>query len=605
MPSTQYKSIIEMFAGCPFDNTYAHTLEAMDFQTKLTWLENNCSYKSEDDRFEPLMKIKMDSATNTCTVKIECKHSKAYYYNYAYLNNISGPHWFCFVTGCRYINDASQSQSYDDTGIYEFDLEIDLMMSNLLSPSQLKPCMIARQHSETDEIGENIVYEPVGEYDESEYNISQIYDTNDFYIAVCIATSDWKKLGISSSYLYVTGEYGSNTSGVPQMFPILLFDNDASGALLMLKYFDVNNREDKSSTEEIRNMNNVVACYLLPKWGVSSNASITWSDSDSVSHTTPVLTNFTAPSKNGSLNNLIGVDVPRNKYANTFEPKNKKMFTGQFYKLRVDLCGGEVKDYILENFSQGTVSGDNIKVNFAYILGVNYPVTLTLIPYFYQRDGLAQEYMMTTKNMPQIPTASDQYALWSNSGGQAQLSEKSLAQGVIGAVTALAGTALVASGVGAGIGAGLIAGGLGTMATTAVSTITTQENKKSDSNVATAGAVNNASALIMADSYLIEFKTVFPKLSIAENIDNFLTRFGYAQNRLMTPNTSARPYYTYLKISDDSYVPGVASGSANGIVNARQVSQINSILKAGITFWSRSITKDNIFKYDELDNSPS
>lgn len=83
-------------------------------------------------------------------------------------------------------------------------------------------------------------------------------------------------------------------------------------------------------------------------------------------------------------------------------------------------------------------------------------------------------------------------------------------------------------------------------------------------------------------------------------IDHFLTRFGYAQNRIMPPNPSARPYYTFLQTADDCYTNG-----SNGRANATEQQKINKILQQGVTFWRSSITSSNIFDYQNLNNSPS
>lgn len=92
----------------------------------------------------------------------------------------------------------------------------------------------------------------------------------------------------------------------------------------------------------------------------------------------------------------------------------------------------------------------------------------------------------------------------------------------------------------------------------------------------------------------------------AKRIDDFFTRFGYAQNKIMKPNPTARTYFTYIQTGDDCYTNKYgAAGTTQGSANAKQISEINDILKKGVTFWSKTITSDNIFKYDELDNAPS
>lgn len=90
-----------------------------------------------------------------------------------------------------------------------------------------------------------------------------------------------------------------------------------------------------------------------------------------------------------------------------------------------------------------------------------------------------------------------------------------------------------------------------------------------------------------------------------KRIDDYFTRFGYAQNKIMKPNPTARPYYTFIQTGDPCYtnVHGY-QGSTQGSANAKQIAEINALLMRGVTFWRRNTTKDDIFKYETLDNSP-
>lgn len=90
----------------------------------------------------------------------------------------------------------------------------------------------------------------------------------------------------------------------------------------------------------------------------------------------------------------------------------------------------------------------------------------------------------------------------------------------------------------------------------------------------------------------------------ARRIDSFFTRYGYAQNKVMQPNTAARKYYTYLQVGDDCYQNSHGTSARNlGMgANAQQIDQINDLLKNGVTFWKRTIDYNTIFKYQLMDN---
>lgn len=84
----------------------------------------------------------------------------------------------------------------------------------------------------------------------------------------------------------------------------------------------------------------------------------------------------------------------------------------------------------------------------------------------------------------------------------------------------------------------------------------------------------------------------------AQIIDGFFTRFGYAQNKVMQPNPAARTYFTFLQTADDCYTNG-----NNGRANSTEQQKINKILQQGVTFWRSSITSNNIFDYNNLENT--
>lgn len=86
----------------------------------------------------------------------------------------------------------------------------------------------------------------------------------------------------------------------------------------------------------------------------------------------------------------------------------------------------------------------------------------------------------------------------------------------------------------------------------------------------------------------------------ARRLDQFFTRFGYAQNRVMKPNPAARPCYTFLQTADDAYVNG-----SSGRANSAEQKKINEILRQGVTFWRSSVSSGDLFKYDTLNNQPT
>ena len=79
--------------------------------------------------------------------------------------------------------------------------------------------------------------------------------------------------------------------------------------------------------------------------------------------------------------------------------------------------------------------------------------------------------------------------------------------------------------------------------------------------------------------------------SVAASIDDFFTRFGYAMNRLTTPNRSARPHWNYVK---------TAGCTVTGSVPADDMRKICGIYDVGVTWWKNPAEIGNY----SLDNSP-
>ena len=130
-----------------------------------------------------------------------------------------------------------------------------------------------------------------------------------------------------------------------------------------------------------------------------------------------------------------------------------------------------------------------------------------------------------------------------------------------------------------------------------------QEHLKGGS---TFGAYEEGSNLYKLAKLGIYASNVEASAEDAKRIDGFFTRFGYAQNKIMKPNPKARTYFTYIQTGDDCYTNKYgAAGNTQGSANAKQISEINDILKKGVTFWSRTTTIDDMFKYNTLDNAPA
>ena len=63
----------------------------------------------------------------------------------------------------------------------------------------------------------------------------------------------------------------------------------------------------------------------------------------------------------------------------------------------------------------------------------------------------------------------------------------------------------------------------------------------------------------------------------AKMIDDFFTRYGYAQNRIMNPPVHVRSKFTYVKTK---------GCKINGSMPAEAEKKIEDIFDRGVTFWN-------------------
>lgn len=88
-------------------------------------------------------------------------------------------------------------------------------------------------------------------------------------------------------------------------------------------------------------------------------------------------------------------------------------------------------------------------------------------------------------------------------------------------------------------------------------------------------------------------------------VDEYFTRFGYATNRVKVPNRTARPIWNYVKTSG-CITHGVTIGGNVYSVPAGDAAIIHAIYDRGITFWNDNyvINGGAIGDYHTSDNSP-
>ena len=558
MASSQYNGQnVKMYKAVPFGPDYSHTLAAT-ISGKTSWLDSNCSPTT----YKNLMHIKLDTTTGKGTIRLEVPDSEAMLYNYCRVES-KNPVYFCFVLGCRYINDGKTAGS----SVYEFDIEKDVMSSCLNNVSELTECAIDRHHSSEDGHFNNPwVPEPFmgtalnQDYDRLNFETCECYGVIQYYVAQPNVVSD----GPADVY-----DGGRFFSWVP------------SGCLA--NFFQIGDVSAIRNTlrDDAKWAQCVDSIYLAPK----------------------CLFN-TAPGEGGGY--LFDTYLKKDIDAVSVDPYegvpstvvNNKCYYYPYNFYRVYNDRGETIDLKYELWGTGhTAYGDE---RLLAIEGVaTPPVEVMLAPVGYCNadpepwNGNGAEYpgnfyhQVSTHKlvMSGYPTGSwvnDTYATTIAAHSPGQTLSKSLNGAMGGLLKGSPNAALQ----------GLVGGAIGDQMDILNSY---WEPDTLEGSYDAGGASYVGHNKYFYGSHMALSEDDFKRL------DSLFNRYGYAQGGLVAkPDPTARPSWTYIKTIGDPF-----EATSDNHANASEVLRVNAIFKAGITFWDASVSLANIGKFDRPNGTDS
>lgn len=416
----------------------------------------------------------------------------------------------------------------------EISFEIDDMQTWHFDYT-LEQCFVEREHSSQDYIGYNIMPEnlEVGEHViQGGYQPLSAYVQN---LRVFILVND--------------------DSEAPEG---VLMDGVYSGC-----YCAVFNRTDTSTIKSFldayaQKPEAIVAMYMAPYYATITTGTYDVLG-DSTTCTSSEITAYEAIEAGDSLNGYV--------------PKNNKLYTYPYTYLQMCAGNGEsTRVYRYEYFT------DN-KPTFELKLPTLAPVQVGLYPIQYKGSGsneLTSECCVLD-GFPICSWSSDTFKAW-----LAQVAAPAMLDTSIGAVGGVLGS----------LATGNVAGAVSTGVNTAgqVKSIIAQGYQASVLADQTRGNVYSGSLEVASGVKNFYGARMVPKYEYARMIDEYFTRYGYATNRLKTPNRTARPHWNYVKTLGCSITGSVPADSAR---------KICSIYDNGITFW---MSGSEIGDYS-LDNS--
>ena len=458
----------------------------------------------------------------------------------AFVNTSINSKWFyAFVRKTEYVNNITTDVYY----------EIDYLMSYYFQTT-FASCYIEREHAAVDTIGANTEPEPVDTSEAWPVLLEDIDVGSSGYAVVCA------KVDMIDSNDFV----GSAIVG----------DNLCS----TVKYYIYNaGRSAKTiGSTSYPSFMTLTGLLLSSPWANAKDEIVSFFEFPFNLIGTPT----------NSLDNCISRDVLSTDYNVTkpttlhgYTPRNNKLFTFPYNYLTVD-NGNTINQYRLEWFRNNA-----IQFRYTGALCCNPEVYLMPIGYANSDGNSAPCWSQKSviSDFPQIPYAIDSYKAWL-AQTQSTRSGK-LVTGIAGGAGtgAMAGAKIGAAAGGAGMAAGGVIGGLigalvGGVGASGANAIAEAEARDA-ANKYTGQSTGSTELAVGQQRFRVNQMCV--SYNQARVIDDFFTIYGYAVNRVKTPNIFSRERWNYLKTNGCNF---------NGSVPAECMDVLKRVHDRGITYWA-------------------
>ena len=481
-------------------------------------------------------------------VKVPYPHSEMLEYNYMCIQNArwgengnsnTGKRFYCFIKNVEYVSDFCSLITF----------EVDVLQTYLIQAT-LGEAFVERCHVNTDTRYQHREPEPftVQEYTVDDEIIKEI----GCYVVLGIVTGTEYDIN-GTPHTAQGGAYLAN--GVFSGSEFLIFDMNDSGEMQLLK--------DIIDSVASVDSNAITDFYVVPKVSYNGTTGSFLSDSDLPTY----------KDLNVDILPTVGDTI------SGYTPVNNKLYNYPFVKIVAYTSEGDSVELLGEEFNVGT--GTTIQFRERGSWYGKGEASLMPKNYSIAGSGFIDNfsYMLRLNEFPICSWNGDTYKEWQN---------QKLAGGSLKAIMDGLGSTLVGTAVGTVInpviGAGIAARGFLSQVKEVSSLVADNiEMSKKANSIHNAGS---CSTLSMSYHY---FGWVFERVSIskaeAEQIDNYFTMFGYAQNKIMNIrnylNNTLRPDFCYIKTH---------GFSVKGNIPSDYKTKINEIFDSGITFWKTTAT---------------
>jgi hypothetical protein len=517
------------FGSVPLTSKYDHTILFSSRTEQAAYF----SERLRASRFTDLSFVRRGWALQ---LKRDGVATEALAWNYAMIENDGDPYpRYYFVTEVRYIN----------SNTVELDLELDVVQTYLFDV-ELLPCLIERQHTESDEIGEHTVDEGLETGELVNLWQSDAEELRD--LAIVYMTS--LKIGLTLDGLLIkydfedSGTYGSMLNDVYSGLRYYMCDPEYHAQFSeLLREAEVDGKID-----------GIVNMFMLPRAIIESDA-----DGKVPSASNSVYAKITGVKD-------VDVTVAKRHEVDGYTPKNNKLLTYPYTFLSVTNNAGASAVFRYERF-------DSEECAFMIKGAISPDGGVRLEPKFYNGTGDNYEAGLTLTGFPSCAWDADPYKIWlaQNQNQLATEQASNLIKMATGA--AMVAAAPLTGGMSAMAGVGLMGTGFLNSAN--------QIALRKDMDVQPPQARGAYSASINAAHGKLTFSFYAKSVNAehARRIDDFFTVYGYKLNVLGVPNRAARPCYTYVKTNGCKVA---------GAIQHTDAEQLEAIYDHGITFWKPS-----------------
>lgn len=520
-------STLQLFKGINLDNRYLHTIYFANANAQDAWFSGKV-YKTYNDL--------MYRRYNSTSVRIEADATALLGVTYLrFRNTRSGSKWFyAFVTSVDYVNENT-------TDIY---YEIDVMQTWFMQGGRVLPCMVLREHVNVDTFGLNIEEEPIGS-DVYDCDLLTQYGSNYFghYEVVINSTGQPDSTELLQNGLFNGTNY--------EAFPC----DDTDQCDFIVSYLNTL----LGSWDKGQQMQDIIDMYTVPAFLITNQGSTI----------NPI-----------PLPNTLSRPTAYDNYT----PKNTKLLTYPYSYLLCTTHNGDGATYRWEYFDGSTIDFRMAGTHLAGGQVICYPRA-----YNGQLNNL--DCKVTMSDFPKNPFLYDAYQAWVAMGGKTKYENDwaiTTAKGASAILDTFTGTVNKATSVkgvddtslGVNIGTGLLSSVSGAIRTGA--NIAEAQNKLvyqfKDAHYKPNIQVGASSPSIAVGMHELDFYFYHCHIRDDEvkRLDDFLSCYGYAVNKVKAPNLTGRAYWNFVQTEN-----AVIAGD----MPATSKDAIGRIFDGGITFW--------------------